>query len=436
MVSNNVSFNGNNYPTQSLSYIKGLSDVANYLCGVEKEREENPFAGFSSMIGFTAAIELPKAIKEMYRWSDGFKNAENFKTAWDKDMQTIKENSRMRNAIFGANGIENPKSYKAYFEYTKKVKEAEEAEKAVIKLEEKSAGKGIFNKIAEFFTGTFRGKEKIETRRAKATEEIATAKKTETEAKNVVESLRNFEKVEETAKSTGKLTEQVLATAGKEVSMGTKALNCVKANGLFAIIEGAMETFTEIIPAFKQSTDSGIKQLGKSTIKIGVSVGGWAAGEAIGMAIGSVLFPGVGTLVGGLAGTLIGMVGGTIGSWAAEKALPIIANAIGCPNLVKSEVAISKEEQAKSLVAQANQNPEVAQQLMQAAAQKIQQEGASSDEAKLAFGSLQNLAQMTQSQAKAPTNASQYAQYNPNSTTGNNPFDMDKDFMAQSVGLS
>ena len=69
--------------------------------------------------------------------------------------------------------------------------------------------------------------------------------------------------------------------------------------GVMMAIEGVMELFTNVIPAFQAGgAKSGVKQLGKSTVKVAASTGGFvagsAAGKAIGAAIGSI-FPGAGT---------------------------------------------------------------------------------------------------------------------------------------------
>ena len=94
--------------------------------------------------------------------------------------------------------------------------------------------------------------------------------------------------------------------------------------GVMMVIDGAMELFTNVIPAFQAGgAKSGVKQLGKSTVKVAAGTGGFvagsAAGKAIGAAIGSI-FPGAGTVIGGMIGGFVGgLVGSSLAKGAAEK---------------------------------------------------------------------------------------------------------------------
>lgn len=91
---------------------------------------------------------------------------------------------------------------------------------------------------------------------------------------------------------------------------------------VFAGIELAMG-LSKIGTAFSKDNETGMKQLGQTTVKAIGSAGGWALGEAagiwasaaIGAKIGTLFGPGVGTAIGGL----LGIVGGTIGMWATGK---------------------------------------------------------------------------------------------------------------------
>lgn len=93
--------------------------------------------------------------------------------------------------------------------------------------------------------------------------------------------------------------------------------------GFMAVIEGGLELFTEVIPAFKNGgAKSGIKQTGKSAVKVGASVGGWVAGAAAGAKIGAVIgsvFPGAGTVIGGVLGFAGGLLGSALFSGVAKK---------------------------------------------------------------------------------------------------------------------
>ena len=98
---------------------------------------------------------------------------------------------------------------------------------------------------------------------------------------------------------------------------------------------------------------------------------------------------------------------------------------------------------------EAAQNPQATQELMAAAQQRLEAEGTNSEDAKLAFGSMQNLAKLNQTQGN---NQNQYAQANTNfaGNTTTNPFAgntnayemlnkkdfMNDDFMAMSAGIS
>lgn len=120
-------------------------------------------------------------------------------------------------------------------------------------------------------------------------------------------------------------------TVGEAVKSGSgkfaKAFNTSGA-GFFMMIDGVMALFTDVVPAFTQGgITEGLKQTGKSAVKVGASAAGWAvgatagksAGAWIGGAIGSI-FPGAGTVIGAAIGSFIGdMVGGTIGSAIAGK---------------------------------------------------------------------------------------------------------------------
>ena len=107
--------------------------------------------------------------------------------------------------------------------------------------------------------------------------------------------------------------------------------------GVMFAIEGVMELFTNVIPAFQAGgAKTGVKQLGKSTVKVAASTGGFVggsmAGKAIGAAIGSI-FPGAGTVIGGKIG---GFVGGLVGSSLAKGAAEKVTG--------KSEIEIMQEE--------------------------------------------------------------------------------------------
>lgn len=137
----------------------------------------------------------------------------------------------------------------------------------------------------------------------------------------------------------------VAGGAAKTGILGKIGKVCKKSGaGIMAAIDGVMELFTNVIPAFQAGgAKSGVKQLGKSTVKVAASTGGFvagsAAGKAIGAAIGSI-FPGAGTVIGGMIG---GFVGGLIGSSLAKGATDKIVG--------KSEVEKLQEQQVEEQAA-------------------------------------------------------------------------------------
>lgn len=117
--------------------------------------------------------------------------------------------------------------------------------------------------------------------------------------------------------------------------------------GWMAVIDGVMETFTQVMPAFQIGAKEGFKQLGKSAVKVVAGAGGWLAGDAIGKgigaAIGTAICPGIGTAIGTFVG---GFIGGIVGSAAAGKAAKAITG--------KSEVELAQEKQVSEVAQQAN----------------------------------------------------------------------------------
>ncbi|MBQ3311812.1 DUF3482 domain-containing protein [bacterium] len=156
------------------------------------------------------------------------------------------------------------------------------------------------------------------------------------------------------------------------------------------VISGISELLGNIIPAFQLGTESGLKQLGKSAVKVAASgVGMWAgakAGAAIGAAIGSV-FPGVGTAIGGVIG---GAIGGAVGMFLAEKASDAVMG--------KSEVELAQEKEAENLAKQAKDDSTVLTQLVGATSQKLQADSPENEDAKIANESLKSLVSEQQKQ--------------------------------------
>ena len=119
--------------------------------------------------------------------------------------------------------------------------------------------------------------------------------------------------------------------------------------GIMVVFSGIIEGVTEVIPTFKElGTEKGLKQLGKSTIKVLGDTAGFIAGEqagmALGSAIGTAICPGIGTAV----GAVCGFVGGMLGSFAAGKLTKAITG--------KSEREIANEQQNKENTKEINEN--------------------------------------------------------------------------------
>ena len=98
-----------------------------------------------------------------------------------------------------------------------------------------------------------------------------------------------------------------------------------KMTWVFTAIEAIPEIKDKIIPAFKnEGFGAGMKQVGKSTLKLGSSflsftLGG-SLGRVIGSAIGTAICPGVGSTIGAAIGSMFGMgVTGKVADKAVQK---------------------------------------------------------------------------------------------------------------------
>lgn len=130
--------------------------------------------------------------------------------------------------------------------------------------------------------------------------------------------------------------------------------------GWMIAMEGIMNIFTDIIPAFQMGgAKSGIKQIGQSAVKVTGNTVGWIAGQSIGsaagMAIGTAICPGIGTAIGKFVG---GFLGGAITSYYAGKATTSLVG--------KSEAQVLKDKQLEETSTQiendANSKIELAKQ--------------------------------------------------------------------------
>ena len=203
----------------------------------------------------------------------------------------------------------------------------------------------------------------------KLSEAMSTFRKAE-KAGKTVEEFTAAAKAAEGAAKTGKVAgalSKVKEVAGKPFAKVAakfpKAAKFFKGSGAagFAVIGGGIELATEVVPTFKQlGAKAGIKQVGKSAVKVAADVGGWAVGAKAGAAIGSI-FPGIGTAIGAAVGTFIG---GFVGSWGAGK----IAKAVTGP----SERELAQAKQDKEQTEQIQGSEQDLESLKQLAFQKVQ----------------------------------------------------------------
>lgn len=251
-------------------------------------------------------------------------------------------------------------SNKTYSEIKSAVKAQFKAEKAAAKLAKKGAETA-----------------------AKETVETTAKKAAETAAKEAAETT-----AKEAAKTTAKEAAKTAAKSAGKLSKFTKFMKSSGA-GFMLVFSGIIEAATEVIPTFKElGTEKGMKQIGKSAVKVaGDTVGfiaGQQAGVAIGTAIGTAICPGIGSAIG--AG--VGFVGGLLGSFVMGKVTKAIVG--------KSEREIAKENQENNLAQEIVNNDEKMQELKEETMTKIQEEaainnGQLSEDSQIALDTLENL---------------------------------------------
>lgn len=126
---------------------------------------------------------------------------------------------------------------------------------------------------------------------------------------------------------------------------------------LMAALEGGIELFTEVIPAFKnKGLFAGLKQIGKSTCKVIASITGFAVGEAAGSAIGATIGGALGSLIPfigtGIGASIGGFLGGTLtGLICSQTTTHITKKIIG-----KSEMEKFNKEQIQANTGVQNYN--------------------------------------------------------------------------------
>lgn len=445
---------------------RDLETLAKYATGAAVvQQSEGIFDGMGMMVGITGVIEGFKGASWLWNNRKDGKIASGFQKGFD----IYKAEYPQKLELFKNGGWKNAQTYKNFWNTFSvktilqdvpsgdKLAKMEEAAKSSTKMQE---ALGLYKK-AETAANAAKAEgqtyEQVRKSIKEANEAFAKARSLAhgqmpvgkiSEAKGFWNQVgRTFKKGGEIfSKYTGlsKVNGYIKELATKSPIV-EKLLKFGKGNGLFLAIEGGLEMFTQIIPTFSQlGLGAGLKQLFKSSVNVGASIGGFTGGMALGSAIGTAIFPGAGTVLGGIIGSALGMIVGTITSSAAKKVSKAIVG--------ENELDKAKNAQAAQLAAQGAQSPQAAQQIMFAAAQKLQQEGINSEETKAVADSIRSLSQNQQLMAQAQPqtqNPSFSGQTNPNqfqvnqeamnifkkqSMAGQNDI-MNKDFMAMSAGL-
>lgn len=306
--------------TQNVSYTK-QGEVQKLIKYVNNEALKDVPDTFSSTaksaVGTTAVFEgLP-----LLKFLKNIKGSGN--AAKDGIAQLAKVNKEALNTLFKGEG-----SFVSrlgdYVIKSNASKEAYKSVKSVAKLEAKSAK--LLGKAEKVIGKNANKAQKLSNKAANIAADAATKSGAIKDIGKTV--------AESTAKGAGK--------AGK---LG-KFLKSSGA-GVMLVFSGIGECFTEVVPTFKElGNEKGMKQLGKSTIKVvGDTVGfigGEAAGTAVGAAIGTAICPVVGTAIGGAMGAVVGFVGGMLGSFLAGK----VTKAITGPS--EREIANKKAQESQA----------------------------------------------------------------------------------------
>ena len=151
------------------------------------------------------------------------------------------------------------------------------------------------------------------------------------------------------------------AASGSFMKKFGSAVKNSGAIGMMAI-SGIIEGLTEVYPTFKElGKEKGLKQLGKSAVKVAGDTVGYLGAAKIGSAIGGLISPGV--------GHALGFVAGFLGSFVAGRITKAIVG--------KSEREIAAEQNENKNAALIAKDSQTVAKLKAAAAQKIKEESAS-----------------------------------------------------------
>ncbi len=129
--------------------------------------------------------------------------------------------------------------------------------------------------------------------------------------------------------------------SGKVAAKAPGVHRAWKAQGGKAMLAfGLAVELLNIVLAFQESAQAGVKQTTKSIAKTALNTGGWVAGAAAGAIIGSFI-PGAGTVIGGAIGAIATFLGGSLGMFGADKLSEVTG-------LTKSEsLTINNNKQSK-----------------------------------------------------------------------------------------
>lgn len=172
---------------------------------------------------------------------------------------------------------------------------------------------------------------------------------------DIIDKTKNADEVAKIAENASKLVSN-----SKQLSYGQilKKGGGVKGALLMAGIEFAMG-LGKIKTAFEKDKESGMKQLGQTTVKAAGNAAGWMFGEAAGIwastklcaSIGTALGPGVGTVVGGL----LGLIGGSLGMCIMGKITKGVVGEDVSSKIEAEKLAQTQEGQAQLLQIAAQQ---------------------------------------------------------------------------------
>lgn len=440
----NVSFTGG----YSAQQVRDLENVVKYATGTAINfQEEGPFTGQGL---FMVGMPVVGAAWGGSKWLwNGYKSKDGISGAWEAYKAESKLNAE---AFQAAQGIKGKYGLIERAQDAKRIMGSMPSAEKLAKLDNNT--QSFYKKANELAELSTKGNQAQNSEKL-----VQLAEENFAKAKTIAKAAPATSMWEKFTRAVGKYTgfsklsegAEKLATKFPAVS---KVMKHGKGAGIFLAIEAGLAVFTQIIPTFNElGVAKGLKQLGKSCVKVAARVGGWVAGEAVGTAGGALLGAQIGLIggpvgaaIGGVIGGICGFAGGLLGQWAAGKAADAIVG--------KDELEIAKEEQAKKVMEEASNNPQAMQEIMAAASNRLEQEGANSPDGKIAFNSLKKLTQQYAQADKTKTQAA--AGQNPNinndfiaNQAGANPFGqytmpsfdqgqdyMDKDFMSMRRGFA